>query len=552
MTGIVAIVTGVALSHAGILAEQTKKTPVGGVAEDNFGVRVAMDGDTAVVGSQAFDPGGVMNAGAAYVFTRSGGTWTQVAILTASDGMADDNFGFSVAIDGETIVVGASYGDIGAGMDQGAAYVFEMPPGGWTDMTETAKLRANPAGADDLFGYSVAIEGDTIAVSAPNDDIGGNADQGAIYVFERPAGGWVNASQTARLTVSDADIEDILGASVGISGDTIVAGAPNADNTGPGVTDGTGAAYLFVRPAGGWVNGTETAKLTASDGSAYDLMGYGVAIDGGVVVSGAVNDGHSGGGVQDGSGSAYVFEMPEGGWQDATQDAKLIYSNPEPVAFFGFSAAVRGELVLIGSVNRFHTPAMQDGQGAAYVFERPAGGWSGVLAETLELTAADALQDRFFGYSIAIEADWLLIGSPLSGPGNAEPGGVYFFARDNDEDGVGNHADNCPDDSTKLDPGVCGCGVAEVDTDGDGAFDCVDACPDDDTDDSDGDGVCDSADVCAEGDDTVDVDGNGTPDACDAAAGLPVGGDCCGGGMPAMLPLMLLGAKRRRARMIRR
>ena len=189
---------------------------------------------------------------------------TQTAKLTASDGAASDYFGYSVAISGDTVVVGAYYDDIGANTDQGSAYVFVKPESGWADMTQTAKLTASDGAASDYFGSSVAISGDTVVVGAYYDDIGANADQGSAYVFVKPASGWADMTQTAKLTASDGAADDYFGNSVAISGDTVVVGAYDDDI---GSNTDQGSAYVFVKPANGWADMTQTAKLTASDGA---------------------------------------------------------------------------------------------------------------------------------------------------------------------------------------------------------------------------------------------------------------------------------------------
>ncbi len=556
----------------GSIGPQIQLTPDGGIAGELFGTSAAIEGDVAVVGSINANGG----TGVVRVFERNGGGWEEVAVLTASDGEASDYFGLRVDLYDDTIVVGAPYADIGALIDRGAVYVFVRPEGGWVDATETAKLRITSSGVNDLFGRDVAIWGDTIVAGAPLRNLGFNPDQGAVYVFVRPEGGWMDATQTARLTVSDADAQDNLGQSVDIAGDTIVAGAANADNTAMDAEDGPGAAYVFIRPEGGWVNSTEAAKLTAGDGAAYDRFGFSVKLGDGVIAVGTPNDGNTGSTATDGSGAAYVFVRPEAGWVDAEHDAKLVYSSAESCAHFGYSLAWSGDRLIITAPNRMHTPPLvEDGAGAAYYYERPDGGWSGVIGETQELLADDSAPLRFFGYCAAMSEDWMMIGAPVEGAGGTEPGSTYFHAFDNDLDGVANHADSCPDDPAKLDGGVCGCGVPDTDSDGDGLADCIDECPDDaeklaagdcgcgaaETD-GDGDGVADCIDNCpgSANADQADADGDGVGDACagGVAGGAELDGDglvpaaqadaCCGGGMPMVLPLLLLGMSRRRHR----
>ncbi len=165
--------------------------------------------------------------------------------LRASDGGARDLFGISVAVGGETIVVGATSHDIAPDKDQGAAYVFVKPASGWTDTTQSAKLTASDAADGDEFGCSVAISGETIVVGARGYDVGSNIDQGAAYVFFKPLAGWEDMTETAKLTAFDGDAGDFFGDAVAISVETIVVGAPFDEI---GANNGQGSAYVFVKP----------------------------------------------------------------------------------------------------------------------------------------------------------------------------------------------------------------------------------------------------------------------------------------------------------------
>ncbi len=280
-----------------------------GANGDFFGVSVAMDGNTAVVG--ALDAFG--DVGAAYVFVKPGGGWrhmTETAKLTPSEGNIGEEFGATVNISGNTVVIGAPSASVG-GVVQGAAYVFVKPDTGWKDMTETAKLLATDGADGALFGAGVGASGNTIVVGAA---AGGTGDPspGTAYIFVEPAGGWTDMTQTAELTASDGVDYNDFGYSVGISGNTVIVGAyeDSFPNQGPG------AAYVFVEPQAGWANMTETAKLTASDGKVGDAFGFSVSIAENTAVAGAVyND--------DYRGAAYVFVEPPDGWSNMTQTAKL-------------------------------------------------------------------------------------------------------------------------------------------------------------------------------------------------------------------------------------
>jgi len=252
-----------------------KLTASDGAAYDIFGVAVAVDGNTAVIGAYGDDEG----AGSAYVFRWDGATWIEHK-LTASDGAAYDLFGSSVAVAGDTAVIGAYGDDEGAG----SAYVFRWDGATWVEH----KLTASDGAADDRFGYSVAVDGNTAVIGAAGDDDLG-ISSGSAYVFRWDGATWVEH----KLTASDGAAYDRFGEAVALDGNTAVIGAA-------GFTNSAGSAYVFVRDGTTW---TEQAKLTASDGAAYDYFGEAVALDGDTVVIGAYRDDDLG----DDSGSAYVF-----------------------------------------------------------------------------------------------------------------------------------------------------------------------------------------------------------------------------------------------------
>ena len=291
------------------------------MASDAFGTSVAVSGGTVVVGAN----GANSFRGSAYVFVAPPGGFvgalTESARLTASDGLASDAFGTSVAVSGGTVVVGAN----GANSFQGSAYVFVAPPGGFVGaLTESAKLTASDGLANAAFGTSVAVSGDTVAVGAPLAEIGAEANQGAAYIFVAAPGGFAGAlTETAKLTAPDGSAEDAFGTSVAVSDNTVVVGAPSDTiNANPF----QGSAYVIVAPPGGFgAPLTGQTKLTASDGSAEDAFGFSVAISGDTLVVGA----RSGdiGSMTD-PGSAYVFLQPS--------------PSPSPAACLGVAATLVG------------------------------------------------------------------------------------------------------------------------------------------------------------------------------------------------------------------
>jgi microcompartment protein CcmL/EutN len=319
--------------------EQQKLTASDAAAADIFGNSVSVSGDTAVIGAvQDDDAGGT--SGSAYVFTRSGTTWTEEAKLTASDAAAGDRFGNSVAVSGDTAVVGAFLDD-DAGGTSGSAYVFTRSGTTWT---EQQKLTASDAAANDEFGISVAVTGDTTVIGATGDA----NESGAAYVFTRSGTTW---TEQAKLIASDVALDDDFGRSVAVTGDTAVVGASSNDDAG----SGSGSAYVFIRSGTTW---TEEAKLTASDAAAADIFGNSVSVSGDTAVVGASSNDDAG----SGSGSAYVFTRSGTTW---TEEAKLTASDAATGDIFGRSVAVSGDTAVVGASSNDDAGS---GSGSAYVF----------------------------------------------------------------------------------------------------------------------------------------------------------------------------------------
>ncbi len=380
-------------------------TASNGVAGDDFGFSVGIDagGDTIVVGApQVGSASGA--TGVAYVFVEpTGGPWkttsTYNAELTADDVSLFGEFGWSVGIDagGDTVVVGAPFNPfLGYAVNEepyseiGEAYVFVEPtPGGvptWSSETETAKLKASDGYGGDALGLSVGINesGNTVVAGAidatipPPPATGGNQYQGAVYVFVETGGVWATPTTpttfNAKLFASDATADSHLGWSVGISGNTVVAGAYQTNiidsNTGQ-LNAGQGAAYVFVDPGptpSDWVTPTTpptfNAKLTASDGAADDEFGTSVAISGSTVVVGAAS---TAGGVGTGASAAYVFVEPGDGWVPTpppTQTQELLA--PAAGDAFGNSVGISGNTIVVGAYGATNASGLA--QGAAYVF----------------------------------------------------------------------------------------------------------------------------------------------------------------------------------------
>jgi len=306
--------------------EQAKLTASDAGLGDRFGSSVAIDGDYAIVGAYLDDDNGSAS-GSAYVFVRSGSSWTEQAKLTASDAAANDYFGHSVAIAGDYVIVGA-YQDDDGGSRSGSAYVFVRSGNSWT---EQVKLTASDAAANDYFGYSVAIAGDYVIVGAYRDYDGGSAS-GSAYVFVRSGNSWI---EQAKLTPSDAATNDYFGYSVAIDGNSAIVGAyGNGDN---GFS--SGSAYVFMRSSNSW---SEQSKLTASDAAANDYFGHSVAIAGDYALVGAYLDDDDG----VNSGSAYVFVRSGNSW---TEQVKLTASDASAEDVFGSSVAIDGDYTIVSA-----------------------------------------------------------------------------------------------------------------------------------------------------------------------------------------------------------
>ncbi len=383
--------------------QTTKLLAADGAWMAQFGVSVAISGDTAVIGANDDDARrGV--SGSAYVFEKVAGVWTQVAKLTASDRALGDRFGTSVAVSGDTVVIGA-HRDDDNGTDSGSAYVFAKVAGVWT---QTVKLAAEEGATGDSFGRSVAVSGDTVVIGANGDDDLGYGS-GSAYVFERFGGVW---TQTGRIAAADGAGGDSFGGSVAVSGNTVVIGASGDDDRG--------SAYVFEKVGGAW---TQTAKLTAAD-RGRDSFGKSVAISGNTAVIGAYrdDDGCSLGITPCDSGSAYVFKKLAGVW---TQTAKLTASDGARFDYFGRSVALSGDTAVTGA-HRDDDACPGDlncDSGSAYVF---------ALSPPVVDTDGDGILD-------------VCDPCPLDNPD------------DSDADGVCQSVDACPDTPLGVPINECGC-----------------------------------------------------------------------------------------------
>ncbi len=424
-------------------------------AGDHFGHAVALDGDTLVVGAWDEDSGssGINgnqsdnsgnDIGAVYVFVRSGGIWTQQAYLKASNPDDIDTFGTSVAISGNTIVVGAQGEDSNAtGVNgnqsddsvaqAGAAYVFVRSGTTWT---QQAYLKSSTAGFNN-FGNSVAIDGNTIAIGAEGEDSAsagingsetgtGAPSSGAVYVFTRSGTTW---SQQAYIKSSNSQSGDQFGNSVALNNDTLAVGAVGEDSAATGIggnqgdnsASGSGAVYVFIRSGSTW---TQQAYVKASNSTANSSFGGSLSLDSNTLAVGTDN-----------ASTAYVFTRSAGAW---TQEALLQGANTENGDQFGISVAVHGDTLAVGASGEDSAATGIDGDGAnnsasdsgaLYVFTRSGTTWT----QRDYIKASNGEAGDSFGSAIAVNNGTIAGGTPFE---------------DSNATGVGgNQADNSAADS---------------------------------------------------------------------------------------------------------
>ena len=373
--------------------EEAKLLASDGAAGDQFGRRVAVDDDTAVVGADMDDNAKGTNAGAAYVFVRSGTTWSQQAKLVAGDGVGGDQFGYDVSISADTILVGAVVGD-GLATNSGSAYVFVRSGTVWT---EQAELAANDGLGGDRFGSSVSISGETALVGADRDDSPAT-DAGSAYVFVRTGTTW---SQQAKLLSSSPTTGSTFGSSVSLSGDTACIGQP-----GWGASN-QGRASVFVRVGTAW---SEQGVMNGPFGGSLNaFFGSSVAVLGDTALIGRP-------GSNSGTGDAFAWVRSGTTW---SEQAQLQRSDPSSDSF-GTSVALWPDRALIGSPR---DDDMGTNSGSVYVFQRVGTTWS----EASKKTANDGAAFDQFGNSVAASGGTFLVGAYLDDDQGTDSGSSYAF-----------------------------------------------------------------------------------------------------------------------------
>ncbi len=397
-----------ALPAMGQIEQRQKITSFPRGVGAQFGHAIAISGNTMVVGAR-FDPTTASQAGAAFVYVRPGqfGTaWQQQAILLASDGAVADKFGQSVAISGDTIVIGA-YQDDSPLSNAGSAYVFVRNGQTWT---QQQKLTAGDGTADDEFGSAVAIIGDTLVVGAHFADLPSNSAAGAVYRFTRSGTVW---TEVQKLIPTGATLGgNQFGESLAVSGDKLVVGSDHDDTP----ETAAGAVYVFVDSGAAY---SLQQKLTIGDGTNGDLFGFSVAIEGNTLVGGAREDTPIIG--QPAFGAAYVFEFNGSTWMP---QQKLTASDGAAFDRFGWSVAVRDDVVAVGA--REDDTAVGPDAGSAYVFTRSGTTWT----QLQKIEPDDSFNGDRFGASVAFRFNYLVVGAEeknLTAPNGQ--GAAYTFAQ---------------------------------------------------------------------------------------------------------------------------
>ncbi|HEX8338701.1 MAG TPA: Calx-beta domain-containing protein, partial [Pyrinomonadaceae bacterium] len=384
--------------------EQGKLQAADGAAQDSLGFSVAVSGDTAVVGAPADAVGANSRQGSAYVYVRNGSTWTQQQKLTASDGVANDEFGYAVAIAGDTIFVGRHFTQAGNNArTRGAVYVFTRTGSTWTQ--SGTLLTPSDAADGDLFGASLAVDAGTLVVGALQKNNGSTFFQGAAYVFTGSGAAW---TQQAKLLAGDGGFANFFGFSVAVSGDTVVVGATG--QAGVSADGGRGAAYVFTRGGTAWA---QQQKLLASDGAAGDAFGFSVGVSGDTAVVGARLDTV---GAVGGQGSAYVFARSGVNWTE--QQHLFGVEATQRNDTFGASVAVRGDVIAVGAPAHEFQPGVAN-HGAVYLFARSGSTWT----RQQKLLHSDFAPDAL-GSSVAFDGASVVAGAPAK---NSARGAAYVF-----------------------------------------------------------------------------------------------------------------------------
>jgi hypothetical protein len=352
-------------ADTGIYEHKAKLTAEQESAYHYFGYSVSVSGDTILVGNYRYDPAGVSDGGMAYIFEKPLSGWSnmhETAILTSVDTESFDNFGISVAIDGDIAVVGNSRKSCTNGDNCGAVYIFQKTGVTWSDMTQTAKLTVLASQANNYFGGSVSINGNTVVVGAHGVGCSSGQYCGSAYVFNNIIAASGSVTEDATLIASDADAYDFFGVSVSISGNNIIVGA-SGDICSNG--NNCGAAYMFNTTSLSVGENEESGKLTASDATAESFFGNAVSINDNLVLVGAPRSDCSAG---NDCGASYLYSNPIGGWKDSNKESnKIVASDAAASDRFGSGVAIDNGYIVIGAENA--TVGSKTSAGDAYLYK---------------------------------------------------------------------------------------------------------------------------------------------------------------------------------------
>lgn len=384
---------------------QARLTASDGAGGDHFGSAVAINGTTVVVGAYNKTHGAASSAqGEAYVFVQSGSTWSQQAILTASDGTLGDTFGTSVAVSGNLALVGAPRKTVGSQSGRGKVYVYSRTGTAWTE--DLTPIAVSMGLAESGFGSSVSLDGALAAIGAPGPITEGGPTEmiGAAYVFGVSG---TTLIESKLLVPSDGGLKDQFGAAVAIKGTRVLVGAPSRNQY-------QGAAYLFTQSGNDWLETT----LVPADGAAYDRYGASVALSKNNLAVGAPSN--HGIAFNWGHGKAYVSSLV-GGWAWTA----LVTANPVNGSAFGNSVAVSDDVVDIVVLVGVPHATVNDLQERGSVYEFSPGPWRQYWAiGPSEGTPGDAL-----GTSVAVDGKLAVVGAPSKDVGYGDrAGAAYVFA----------------------------------------------------------------------------------------------------------------------------
>jgi uncharacterized protein (TIGR03437 family) len=363
---------------------------------DGEGGAVAIDGDTAVVGCVVDTIGNKVAQGSAIVYVRDHGRWQKQQRLYANDGASKDYFGGAVAISGDTIVVSAPrYGPVED--RQGAAYVFVRNGGIWV---QQAKLTAEGDPPQYVFGFSVSISGNQIAVGAPNalqGPAGAQSPNGGVYIFTRSGSIW---TRSLKLGAADGARLEAFGGSVSLSGNRLAVSAPAANIENQAFR---GAVYIYEGAASTW---EQRAKLTAGEGGPTDSFGVSLALDGDTLLVGSPSDSA---GNHFNQGATYVYVASSTTPRTWSLQKRIVLADGVGGDRFGISVALSGDVAVTGANNSQLEEAPE--RNAAYVFLRTGTDWT----RKQKLESGEKADNESYGGAIAIEGDVIFAGDSYAG-----------------------------------------------------------------------------------------------------------------------------------------